>query len=107
MGHRESEDSGVRTARRRGWCRSGLRATMPALVIAARIPSLGAAQAPPLLFTEPRAPGIDPEDARLIDAAKTFIPHVMRLKGTPGLSLALARHGRVLGEAGRERQGRI
>lgn len=39
-------------------------------------------------------------DARLIESLKSFIPHVMRQCGTPGLSIALARRGRVIWEDG-------
>ena len=39
-------------------------------------------------------------DARLIEALKSFIPHVMRQVGTPGLNIALARRGKVIWEEG-------
>lgn len=39
-------------------------------------------------------------DARLVEALQRFIPQVMRQQGTPGLNIALARHGRVIWEQG-------
>jgi CubicO group peptidase (beta-lactamase class C family) len=39
-------------------------------------------------------------DQRLIAALKDYIPHVMRLTGTPGLNLALARRGEVIWDEG-------
>ena len=39
-------------------------------------------------------------DQRLIEALADYIPHVMRLNGTPGLNLAVARRGRVIWEHG-------
>lgn len=39
-------------------------------------------------------------DARLIEALKAYIPSVMKAHGTPGLNLAVARHGRIIWEAG-------
>lgn len=39
-------------------------------------------------------------DARLINAFRSYIPHVVRDKGTPGLNIALARRGKIIWEAG-------
>lgn len=39
-------------------------------------------------------------DARLIESLRSFIPHAMRLTGTTGLNLALARRGKVIWEEG-------
>jgi len=39
-------------------------------------------------------------DARLIEALKSYIPHVMREHHTPGLNIALARRGKVIWEEG-------
>lgn len=39
-------------------------------------------------------------DTRLIESLRSFIPHVMRLYGSPGLNLALARRGKVVWEEG-------
>jgi CubicO group peptidase (beta-lactamase class C family) len=39
-------------------------------------------------------------DARLIDALKETIPHVMRQNGVPGLNIALARRGEVIWKTG-------
>src|SRR5271165_723050 len=39
-------------------------------------------------------------DARLIEALKSYIPHVMREQHTPGLNIALARRGKVIWEEG-------
>jgi CubicO group peptidase (beta-lactamase class C family) len=42
----------------------------------------------------------DSVDARLVAALKTYIPEIMRLDNTPGLNIAVARHGRVIWEEG-------
>jgi CubicO group peptidase (beta-lactamase class C family) len=39
-------------------------------------------------------------DLRLIAALKDYIPHAMRLTGTPGLNIALARRGEVIWDEG-------
>ena len=41
-----------------------------------------------------------PRDIMLIDAVRDFIPNVMRAQNTPGLNIALARHGEIIWEAG-------
>ena len=41
-----------------------------------------------------------PSEARLIEVLKADIPHVLRLIGTPGLNLAIARRGEVIWEDG-------
>ncbi len=41
-----------------------------------------------------------PADLRLIQAAKAYIPELMRARATPGVSLAVARRGKVIWEAG-------
>src|SRR5207237_366183 len=41
-----------------------------------------------------------PDDARLIAAAKRFIPEVMQLHGVPGIEIAIARHGKVIWQDG-------
>jgi len=38
-------------------------------------------------------------DSKLIEALKDYIPHVLKFYGTPGLNLAIARHGEVIWEA--------
>ena len=42
----------------------------------------------------------DIKDIQLIDALKSFIPHIMKNKGTPGLNIALALRGEIIWEAG-------
>ena len=42
----------------------------------------------------------DPVDARLIESLKNTIPFLMGQNPTPGLNIALARHGKVIWEAG-------
>ncbi len=49
--------------------------------------------------SEIRRPGAE-ADSRLIDALKAYIPSVMKAHGTPGLNLAVARHGKIIWEAG-------
>jgi len=44
--------------------------------------------------------GPTPGEARLIETLKADIPHLLRLVGTPGLNLAIARRGQVIWEAG-------
>jgi CubicO group peptidase (beta-lactamase class C family) len=44
--------------------------------------------------------GSSDTDIRLIESLRSFIPHVMSQNGTPGLSIALARHGKVIWEEG-------
>jgi len=39
-------------------------------------------------------------DVRLIKALRSYIPHVVKDKGTPGLNIALARQGKIIWEAG-------
>jgi len=39
-------------------------------------------------------------DVRLIKALRSYIPHVVKDKGTPGLNIALARRGKIIWEAG-------
>jgi CubicO group peptidase (beta-lactamase class C family) len=39
-------------------------------------------------------------DNRLVEALRSFIPHVMRQNGTPGLNIALARCGEMIWEEG-------
>jgi CubicO group peptidase (beta-lactamase class C family) len=39
-------------------------------------------------------------DEELVEALQDFVPEVMRVYGTPGLSVSVARHGRLLWEAG-------
>lgn len=41
-----------------------------------------------------------PSEARLIELLKADIPQILRLVGTPGLNLAIARRGEVIWEAG-------
>jgi CubicO group peptidase (beta-lactamase class C family) len=54
------------------------------------------------ILTVPAAaqPGPSAANSRLIAALEEFIPHVLRLHGTPGLNLAIARGGRVVWEEG-------
>src|SRR5262249_11506777 len=40
----------------------------------------------------------DPQDQQLVAVLKESIPHVLRLLGTPGLNLAVARHGQGIWE---------
>lgn len=44
--------------------------------------------------------GPSPNEARLIELLKADIPQILRLIGTPGLNLAIARRGEVIWEAG-------
>lgn len=39
-------------------------------------------------------------NARLIEALRDFIPHLLRLNGTPGMNIALARTGKIIWEEG-------
>lgn len=39
-------------------------------------------------------------DLRLIKVLKAFIPAMMNVRGTPGINLAIARHGEIIWEAG-------
>ncbi|MDH3732899.1 MAG: beta-lactamase family protein [Gemmatimonadota bacterium] len=43
---------------------------------------------------------LPPPDQRLVEALRAFIPHVLRRHDTPGLNLAIARHGQVIYEEG-------
>ncbi len=44
--------------------------------------------------------GAASSDTSLIEALRSYIPHVMRQNGTPGLNIALARRGKVIWEEG-------
>jgi CubicO group peptidase (beta-lactamase class C family) len=43
---------------------------------------------------------LTPSEGRLIETLKADIPHLLRIVGTPGLNLAIARRGRVIWEEG-------
>lgn len=45
---------------------------------------------------KPRAQSYVDQDTRLVHALREFIPEVMRHCDTPGLNIALARHGDVI-----------
>src|SRR5690349_9399888 len=43
---------------------------------------------------------IQPDDQRLITAARRVIPEVLRVYGVPGIQIAVARHGTVIWQEG-------
>ncbi|MFC2164140.1 serine hydrolase domain-containing protein [Acidobacteriota bacterium] len=43
---------------------------------------------------------LSPSESRLIAALRSYIPHVLRLSGTPGLNIALARRNKIFWEEG-------
>ena len=56
---------------------------------------------PLLVFIQPHADDdLTPSDKRLIEALRSYIPHTMKQSRTPGLSISLARHGKVIWEQG-------
>ncbi len=50
-------------------------------------------------FVEVQSPE-NKSDVRLIKALRTFIPHVVKDRGTPGLNIALSRRGKIIWESG-------
>ena len=60
-------------------------------------PTFAASQGRFLPAAQQEAPSAN---RRLIEALTDYIPHVMRLNGTPGLNIALARHGQIIWEEG-------
>ncbi len=47
-----------------------------------------------------RPTDFSPTDRRLVAALESYIPHIIRQNGTPGLNIAVASHGRLIWERG-------